>query len=161
MHTGPGTRSMIRGLGVAAVGVAAAAALAGCAVAAAPAATDPAAAHTATAVSPEETCAQLIDVGTLLHNEGVAHAEGRIADVEYAAAQQLVGRMVHRVDVTPGTPLAEAVATLEIVVGPYTPGHGATTFDATSEQWRAVFADARDECTRAGVQFYAEGWSGG
>ena len=161
MHTGSITRTRVRRLWAVALGFAATSVLVGCTFSASagqPAESPEAAAQPA-AVTAEETCAQLIDVNTVLYNEKIAFDEGRIAAVEYGQVQQLVGRMVHRIDVAPDTALAEAVATLRIVVGAYAPD--GTTFDATTDQWAAVFADARDECTRPGVAFYTEGWTGG
>ena len=162
MHRGLTTRTSIRRFSAVVAGVAAASVLAGCTLAAS--AGQPADSGDTVAAPPAitaaETCAQLIDINTLLSNEGLAFAQKRIADIEYTAVQQLAGRMVHRIDVAADTALAETVDTLKIVVGPYTPT-SRTTFDATTDQWAAVFADARDECTRAGVAFYAEGWTGG
>lgn len=162
MHQGPSTRTSVRRFSAVAIGLAVASVLAGCTFAAS--AEQPHAGPAATVASPpavtaEETCAQLIDINTLLSNEGLAFAQKRIADIEYNSVQQLAGRMVHRVDVAPDTALAETVDTLKIVVGAYAPS--GTAFDATTDQWAAVFADARDECTRAGVAFYTEGWTGG
>ena len=165
MHTGPSTHTSIRRYSAIAIGLAAASVLAGCALvapAAQPASgsqAGPSAEPTPAAAAPEETCAQLIDINTLLSNEAIAFMQGRIADIEYNSVQQLAGRMVHRVAVAPGTDLAETIDTLKIVVGPYAPS--GTSFDATTDQWAAVFSDAQDECTRVGVAFYTEGWTGG
>jgi hypothetical protein len=161
MHTGSITRTRVHRFSAVALGFAAASVLVGCTFSASAGqpTESPEADGQPAAVTAEETCAQLIDVNTVLYNEKIAFDEGRIADVEYGQVQQLVGRMVHRIDVDPDTALAETIATLRIVVGAYAPG--GTTFDATTDQWAAVFADARDECTRAGVAFYTEGWTGG
>ena len=137
--------------------------LAGCVAAvpeptAAPGATSqPVASPNAT---PQEVCAQLIDINTLVYNEQMAFDGGRIADVEHQAVNRLAGRMVHRIDVTDSADLASAVDVLREVAGPYAPG-SMTPFDPTAERWTDAFSDAQDECTRAGVEFYVEGWTGG
>ena len=142
-------------------------ALSGC-VAGAPDAAPPQAAsaeaaesaETVGSVTPEEVCAQLIDVNTLIYNEKAALDRGSIADVEYQAVNRLAGRMVHRIDVTDSADLADAVDALREVVGPYEPG-AMTLFDPTAEEWTDAFSAAHDECTRVGVEFYVEGWTGG
>jgi hypothetical protein len=111
-------------------------------------------------VGPQEVCAQLIDINTLIYNEKTALDQGRIADVEYQSVNRLAGRMVHRVDVTAEADLARAVDELREVVGPYKPG-AMTGFDPASEEWTDAFSAAKDECTRVGVEFYVEGWTGG
>jgi len=161
MHTASSAPTRAHRFVGVALAVAAASVLAGCTLSASagqPTET-PGGEQQPAAVTAGETCAQLIDVNTVLYNEKIGFDQGRITAVEYGQVQQLVGRMVHRIDVAPDTALAETVATLRIVVGAYAPS--GTSFDATTDQWAAVFADARDECTRAGVAFYTEGWTGG
>jgi hypothetical protein len=156
-------RRSARRAAVVAIALAAASVLSGCmsAAPAAPPSPSPTAEASAGAeVGPEEVCAQLIDINTLIYNEKTALDQGRIADVEYQSVNRLAGRMVHRVDVTAEADLARAVDALREVVGPYKPG-AMTGFDPASEEWTDAFSAAKDECTRAGVEFYVEGWTGG
>ncbi|WP_411700614.1 hypothetical protein [Conyzicola sp.] len=110
--------------------------------------------------TPQEICAELIDVNTLLHNEGVAFVEGRVGQQELRASHQLVGRLVQRIDTSIGTDLSDAVKDMKVAVGEGRPG-APTTFDPATESWSSAFAEAKAECAQAGVEVYAEGWTGG
>lgn len=108
----------------------------------------------------QETCDELIDIGTLLFNEQIAFNDGRVAEQEYDAANRLVSRLILRVDASGGSDLADSVERLQEIVGPYRMG-AMTTFDPTTPEWAEAFSAAQTECGDAGIEFYTEGWTGG
>ena len=110
--------------------------------------------------TPQETCAELVDVNTLLHNQAVAFGEGRVSQPEWDGLRQLVGRLVQRIDTSAGSDLADAVDGLKGVVGDSRPGAPAAV-DPTSAAWTAAFDEANAECAQAGSELYSEGWTGG
>jgi hypothetical protein len=112
-------------------------------------------------VAPSETCAQLIDINTLLVNGEAALATGRVAQQELDSMARLAGRMAHRVDVAPDTELAVVVTELQSAAGPYKTGGAMLPVDPASDAWTTAIDRAHDECTRAGVEFYVEMWTGG
>jgi hypothetical protein len=152
-----------RALGTIVAAALAVSALSGCTGAAgvAPTPSASAAASGERSVTPSETCAQLIDINTLLVNGQAALATGRVAQQELDGIARLAGRMAHRVDVTPKTELAVVVAELQSAAGTYKTGGAMLPVDPTSDAWTSAIRRAHDECTRAGVEFYVEGWTGG
>jgi hypothetical protein len=110
--------------------------------------------------TPQETCAQLTDISTLLHNQAVAFAEQRVSQLEWDGQRQLVSRLVQRIDTSAGSDLADAVDGMKSVVGVSRPGVP-TTVDPASAAWNTAFDEAKAECAQAGVEVYSEGWTGG
>jgi PBP1b-binding outer membrane lipoprotein LpoB len=167
MHPGGRSSSRARAAALLAIALLAATVLAGCSAAAAPSATPtptPTETFGATLripVTAEETCAQIIDVNTLVFNARVALDTGRIAQQEFDGIARLAARMVHRIDTTGDSALTEATATLAEVVGAYRTGGAMTAVDVESAEWQAALDAAKDECTREGVEFYVESWTGG
>jgi hypothetical protein len=153
----------MRTLGTIAAAAFAVSALSGCtgAAGAGPTPSASAAASGERSVTPSETCAQLIDINTLLVNGQAALATGRVAQQELDAIASLAGRMAHRVDVAPETELAVVVTELQAAAGPYKTGGAMLPVDPTSDAWTSAIRRAHDECTRAGVEFYTEMWTGG
>jgi hypothetical protein len=155
----------MRTLGTIAAAALAVSALSGCTGAAGVAPTPTPSASTDASldrsVGPSETCAQLMDINTLLVNGQAALATGRVAQTELDAIASLAGRMAHRVDVAPETELAVVVTELQAAAGPYKTRGAMLPVDPTSDAWRSAIRRAHDECTRAGVEFYTEGWTGG
>lgn len=119
-------------------------------------------------ISPEQTCAELSDVGTLVTNLHFAETEGRLAGNEYNGAMRLAARMLARVEVEPSTELAEIVSTLQ-EVAPAAPlgAAGSAGVDPTDAEWYETWAEVQDACNDAmGVTdvldgFGIEGWVGG
>jgi hypothetical protein len=113
------------------------------------------------AITPEETCAELMDINTLLANQRLALQQGRVSEQEYDGLTRVVARAVHRIEVGPGYGLTTAVDRLREATG--TPALGAMTvpFDPDSPEWAEAFAEARDACIRYGVDFGSEMWTGG
>jgi len=158
-------RRTVRSATTVVVALAAASALAGCvagtpAPEATPTPTDTFAATISRSVTPTETCAQLIDINTIIYNAGLDVYQGRMAQQEADGYTRIAARLVHRIDVEPGTGLATAVEALQSVTTEMKPG-AIVPFDPTDPAWAAAFSDAKDECTRAGVEFYVEGFTGG
>jgi hypothetical protein len=116
-----------------------------------------------TAIPPEQTCAELSDVGTLVSNLHFAQTEGRLAGNEYSGAMRLAARMLGRVGVEPGTELARIVSALQDAA----PVSQSAGVDPTAAEWYETWADVQDACNEAmGVTdpldgFGIEGWVGG
>jgi hypothetical protein len=167
MHPGGRIGARTRATALLATGLLAATVLAGCTAAPAPSETPtptPTETFGATltlTVTAEETCAQIIDVNTLVYNARMALDTGRIAQQEFDGIARLATRMVHRIDTTGDTALAEATASLAEVAGAYRTGGAITPVDVESAEWQDALDTARDECTREGVEFYVEAWTGG
>jgi hypothetical protein len=146
-------RGMLVGLGlVVALGAA------GCTVPS-PAPSDVTPAPSAVASTPEETCAELSDVGTLVWNMQMAESEGRLVGNEFSGAMRLAARMLARVPVAPDTDLAGVVAALQLAAP--------TGVDPTGEEWVQAWAQVQDTCNEATGSpdvldgFGIEGWVGG
>lgn len=114
------------------------------------------------AVTAEETCGQLADVVTFLANAAASRMEKRSTELEWQGATALAARLLDRVDTAKGTPLAQRVAELKVVISTVKP------IDATPEGWfqtpstasRALYA-TWTACDAASVPFGAELWQVG
>lgn len=68
------------------------------------------------AVTAEETCDQLSDVVTILANAAASRIEKRSTEEEWQGATTLAARLLDRVDTAKGTPLAQRIAELKVVM---------------------------------------------
>jgi len=125
------------------------------------------AAARAAVVPAEDTCTELSDVGTLVNNWRFAQSQGRLIENEYNGGMRLAARMLARVPVEPGTPLADAVADLQALAPATPPGGIGTGVDPENVEWYAAFSAVADACNAAlGATdvldgFATEGWVGG
>ena len=139
--------------------------LAGCAGASSPGTVPPQ--PVGTPVAGEQTCTELSDVGTLIANWQFAQSEERLVGNEYEGGMRLASRLLHRVPVEPGTPLADAVLAAQAVTPTGPPGSMFAALDPTSSEWQEAWRGVIDACNVAlGADdplegFATEGWVGG
>jgi hypothetical protein len=117
--------------------------------AAAPA-TDP----TPAAISAEQVCMELSDVGTLVFNMSSGRAADRIPGEEYQGAMYLAVSMLGHVDESDAPDVNSAVDELKAAAG-------TNEVNPDSEEWIAAFADVSESCTDVLGEFGVRGWVGG
>ena len=94
-----------------------------------------------------------MDIGTLVFNLSAAHREGRLLDAEWIGVGHLAQAMAEKIDVEPGTDLADAVDALRSTV-PRDSGLG--------DEWVTAFNAFKDPCGQAPLEnFGIMGWVGG
>jgi hypothetical protein len=116
---------------------------------------------TATPITAQETCSQLGDVMTILHNARVSFAEGRSIRQEYDGAIRLASRVLARVPAEAGSKLGDSVNALKAIAPDRLIGSASTSFDPDSAAWGAARLDVALACTAAGSEIAVEGWTGG
>ena len=116
---------------------------------------------TATPITAQETCSQLGDVMTILHNARVSFAEGRSFRQEYDGAIRLASRVLARVPAEADSKLGDSVNALKAIAPDRLIGSASTSFDPDSAAWGAARLDVALACTTAGSEIAVEGWTGG
>lgn len=116
---------------------------------------------TAKSITAQETCAQLGDVMTILHNARASFTEGRSVQQEYDGAIRLASRVLARVTVEAGSKLADAVDTVKAIAPAVQVGAAQASFDPDSEEWDSARYSVATACTEAGSEIGVEAWTGG
>jgi hypothetical protein len=114
----------------------------------------PAADPTPLAVSAEQVCMELSDVGTLVFNMRNGREAERIPGEEYQGAMYLAGSMLGHVENSDDSSLNSAVDELKAAAG-------TNAVNPDSEEWMAAFADVSDSCSDVLGEFGVVGWVGG
>jgi hypothetical protein len=114
----------------------------------------PAADPAPTAISAEQACSELSDVGTLVFNMRNGRDTDRIPGEEYQGAMYLAVSMLGRVEESDDADLNSAVDELKAAAG-------TNAVDPESEEWIAAFADVSSSCSDVLGEFGVVGWVGG
>jgi hypothetical protein len=120
---------------------------------------DPLPSPTVEAISSNDTCEQVSDVGTIVFNLGSTYREGRLSALEWIGVEQLAARMLDRVRAEPGTELSDALETLQRTIS--RPVGALIKVDVESEEWYAAFQSFDLACQHTGFEFGVYGWVGG
>lgn len=94
-----------------------------------------------------------MDIGTLVFNLSAAHREGRLLDAEWQGTGRLAESMAAKIDVEPGTDLADAVDALRSTV---------PRDSSLGDEWVTAFNAFKDLCGQVPLEnFGIMGWTGG
>ncbi|TFD32401.1 hypothetical protein E3T40_12965 [Cryobacterium sp. TMT1-19] len=108
-------------------------------------------------VNAEDTCGQVSDVVTLMHNAYGSLLAVPSTQQEFEGAARLVARLSARVDTVPGSAVADQVEALKGLL----PSSASEQIDPLSTEWGQALARVSAACSAAGFDISVDAWIGG